>query len=267
MIAVSNATAKKAVSLGIKPGKIVVISNGVDITPSHDISTEAFQNWLSARQIDLAGRKLLIMMGRPVRRKGFTWFAEQVLPLLQDQFYLVIVGPFHQRATLSEKIIYSLPKGFRKKMMLLTGYFSDERQLRKVINNTTNIKHLGRLPYPEIEILLSKTDAFLMPNIPVDGDMEGFGLVCLEASAHGSLVFAANIDGISDAIMDGKNGYLLPSEDSHAWVDKLIELSLNPDSFQQYRPVFSQYTIDNYSWTKMVCNYHMVFMNLSDSHK
>lgn len=151
--------------------------------------------------------------------------------------------------------------------MLLSGYFSDERQLRKVINNTANIKHLGRLPYPEIEMLLSKTDAFLMPNIPVDGDMEGFGLVCLEASAHGSLVFAANIDGIPDAIMDGKNGYLLPSEDSHAWVDKLIELPLNPDSFQQYRPVFSQYTIDNYSWTKMVCNYHMVFMNLSDSHK
>jgi phosphatidylinositol alpha-1,6-mannosyltransferase len=267
IIAVSNATAKKAVSLGIKPGKIVVISNGVDITPPRDISTEAFQNWLSARQIDLAGRKLLIMMGRPVRRKGFTWFAEQVLPLLQDQFYLVIVGPFHQRATLSEKVIYLLPKGFRNKIMLLSGYFSDERQLRKVINNTANIKHLGRLPYPEIEMLLSKTDAFLMPNIPVDGDMEGFGLVCLEASAHGSLVFAANIDGIPDAIMDGKNGYLLPSEDSHAWVDKLIELPLNPDSFQQYRPVFSQYTIDNYSWTKMVCNYHMVFMNLSDSHR
>ncbi|MDR1601380.1 MAG: glycosyltransferase [Tannerella sp.] len=55
-----------------------------------------------------------------------------------------------------------------------------------------------------------KVDAFLMPNIPVEGDMEGFGLVCLEASACGTLVFAADIDGIPDAVRNGKNGFLLP---------------------------------------------------------
>jgi glycosyltransferase involved in cell wall biosynthesis len=48
-----------------------------------------------------------------------------------------------------------------------------------------------------------------MPNIPVSGDMEGFGLTALEASASGSLVVASDLEGISDAIRDGKNGFLI----------------------------------------------------------
>lgn len=263
MIAVSNATAQKAIALGIKSEKLIVIPNGVDISTSCDIPTERLHNWLVTKQIDLAGRKLLMMMGRPVRRKGFVWFVENVLPLLQDRFYVIIVGPFHQKATLLEKVIYVLPKGFRNKIMLLTGYFSDERQLRKVIIKTTSIKHVGHLPYSEIEMLFSKIDAFLMPNIPVDGDMEGFGLVCLEASVHGSLVLASNIDGIPDAIVNKKNGLLLPPQNPQLWADKLIELARRPESSEQYKFKFCRYTKANYSWSRMVYDYYNVFVNLS----
>lgn len=262
IIAVSNATAQKAISLGIEPEKLMIIPNGVDAPDLYDISTEKFHNWLSAKQIDLTNKKVLMMMGRPVYRKGFSWFIEQVFPLLQDRFYVIIVGPFHQKAVFIERVIYLLSKQLRNKIMLLSGYFSDERRLRKIINKTTNIKHLGRLPYNEIEMLLNKVDAFLMPNIPVDGDMEGFGLVCLEASIHGSLVFAANIDGIPDAIINKKNGFLLPSEKPQIWADKLIELAQHANSFEQYKSKFSQFTKANYGWAKMVYEYYKVFINL-----
>jgi glycosyltransferase involved in cell wall biosynthesis len=72
------------------------------------------------------------------------------------------------------------------------------------------IKHLGRLPFEEIVTILKHADAFVMPNIKVDGDMEGFGLVCLEACLCGATVYASDIDGIPDAIHQGKNGFLLP---------------------------------------------------------
>jgi hypothetical protein len=77
--------------------------------------------------------------------------------------------------------------GKREKVMLFFGYFSDERRLRKIIGQTGRIKHLGCLPYPEkVERLYHEVDAFLMLNIPVEGDMGGFGLVCFEASACGA---------------------------------------------------------------------------------
>ena len=263
IIAVSNATAQKAIALGIKSEKLIVIPNGVDIPVSRDVSTENLQDWLAAKQIDLADRKLLMMMGRPVRRKGFVWFTKHVLPLLQDRFYVIIVGPFHPKATFLEKFIYVLPKEFRNKIMLLTGYFSDERQLRKVVTQTANIKHVGHLPYSEIEMLLTKVDAFLMPNIVVDGDMEGFGLVCLEAAVHGSLVFASNIDGIPDAIINKKNGLLLSPQNPQLWADKLIELARYPSAYEQYKLKYCQYTKANYSWTRMVYDYYNVFINLN----
>ncbi|GHT53386.1 hypothetical protein FACS189446_0660 [Bacteroidia bacterium] len=260
LIAVSEATAKKAKALGVDPQKVVVVPNGVHpVSSVQDTPDVDFQNWLSLKQIDLSGRKLLMMMGRPVFRKGFSWFAGNVFPRLQEPFYLVIVGPFHRMATLLEKFIYLIPKSLRYKVMLFCGYFSDERQLRKIIGQSSHIKHLEHLPYPEVERLFNKVDAFLMPNIPVEGDMEGFGLVCLEASAQGALVFASAIDGIPDAIKNERNGFLLPAEDIEAWTDKLNDFARNTDFYKQYKVPFRQYTLANYSWRQMVDAYYQIF--------
>ncbi len=263
MLAVSHATAQKAIALGIDPDKLAVVPNGVDTLPFQDVSEEIFEKWLLTKQINLSGRKLLMLMGRPVQRKGFSWFIEQVFPLLQDQFYLIVVGPFHQRATFLERMIYLLPKRLREKIMLFFGYFSDERQLRKMIGKADHIKHLGCLPYAEIEMLFGKIDAFLMPNISVEGDMEGFGLVCLEASVHGTLVFASNMDGIPDAVVNKKNGFLFSSENTEMWAEKLNDFARNIDSYKQYKSQFSKFTRENYNWERMVDSYYNIFTNLS----
>lgn len=265
IIAVSNATTQKAIALGIDTRKIKIIPNGVDTLsiPIQDKTEDRFLDWAARKQLDLSDKKLLMMMGRSVQRKGFSWFAESVFPQLHDQFYLIIVGPFHHKTTLMEKLIYLLPPSLRNKIMLFFGYLSDEKALRKIINKTHHIKHLGRLPYTEIQMLFNKIDAFLMPNIPIEGDMEGFGLVCLEASVQGTLVFASNIDGIPDAIIDKKNGFLLPSKDCKIWSDKLNDFARNVDSYKQYKTEFSRFTKSNYTWEQMVNAYYNIFENLS----
>ncbi|MDR1557823.1 MAG: glycosyltransferase family 4 protein [Tannerellaceae bacterium] len=262
LIAVSHATARKAIALGIAPEKVVVIPNGVDASQCRDTPEDVFRDWLSEKQIDTSGRKLLMMTGRPVKRKGFSWFAEHVFPQLQEDFYLIITGPFHPEPTLPEKIIYLLPGKTREKVMLFSGYFSDERQLRKIIRQSPRIRHVGRLPDDEVRMLYTKVDAFLMPNIAVEGDMEGFGLVCLEASAHGALVFASDIDGIPEAITDRKNGFLLPPEKVGAWVDTLNHLAHESASYQPCKACFSHFTQTNYGWEQMAGAYYEVFGSL-----
>jgi glycosyltransferase involved in cell wall biosynthesis len=154
-----------------------------------------------------------------------------------------------------------LPEKPREKVMLFFGYFSDERRLRKIIGQTPYIKHLGCLPYSEVEMLYARADAFLMPNIAVEGDMEGFGLVCLEASAHGAPVFASNIDGIPDAIINNRNGFLLPPEDAGAWAEVLNNFAHNTDAYKQCKDRFSLFTKANCSREQMVDAYHDIFRN------
>jgi glycosyltransferase involved in cell wall biosynthesis len=68
---------------------------------------------------------------------------------------------------------------------------------------------------------LRGVDLFVQPNIPVPGDMEGFGLVTIEAAMRGTPVVAADLEGIKDAVVDGHTGILLAPQDGQAWVDRL----------------------------------------------
>lgn len=57
--------------------------------------------------------------------------------------------------------------------------------------------------------LLQASDIFVMPNKTVDGDLEGFGLVFLEANACRLPVIGGRSGGVVDAIEDGVSGYLI----------------------------------------------------------
>lgn len=272
LIAVSEETRRQAVTRGILPEKITVIPNGAD-TGLHSTDEElkpstrqvrasgVWGSYSTDQQLkqDLPGKKILVLLGRPVKRKGFSWFVENVLPLLRPEFHLLIAGPFHRLPTLAERILQSLPGFIRKPVMLFSGYPSDETRLRKLLHHHPRATHLGKLPAPELRRLLKSADAFLMPNIREEGDMEGFGLVCLEASGAGALVIAADIDGIPSAIQDQKNGILLPSGETEIWAGQLNRLIPEADSYRRQAAAFSAYTRKNYSWEIMVNAYYRLF--------
>lgn len=98
-----------------------------------------------------------------------------------------------------------------------------------------------------------------MPNIEIDGDEEGFGLVALEASIRGTYVLASGIEGITDAVIDGKNGTLLPSRNPQAWADKIHELLGDKERLQKLSAEGQLFTKQNYSWDIMVDGYREIF--------
>jgi phosphatidylinositol alpha-1,6-mannosyltransferase len=69
--------------------------------------------------------------------------------------------------------------------------------------------------------LYQRCDIVVMPNIRVAGDVEGFGLVALEASAIGKPVAAADLEGLRDAVVPGENGWLFAAGDAHVWIEGL----------------------------------------------
>lgn len=180
----------------------------------------------------LQDKTVLVTTGRLVTRKGVAWFVDNVMPKLTkraDVLYLVAGnGPDKERieSLVSE---HKLDSSVR-----LLGYISDDMR----------------------NLLYNAADFFVMPNIPVPGDMEGFGLVALEAASCGTPVIASGIEGIVDAVADGKTGLQLRASDAEQYV-KTIEHESNKPSLN--RADVRQYVLDTFSWEKAAVAYLDIF--------
>lgn len=72
------------------------------------------------------------------------------------------------------------------------------------------VRFFGNMPDPELSDLYDRSDIFAMTSINHGRSVEGFGLVYLEAAAHGLPVVAHDVGGVSEAVQDGETGLLVP---------------------------------------------------------
>ncbi len=268
VITVSSATKEECIKRGFDADRVDVIPNGVD----HDISDmpidlNVLHQRILDKGVDPKGKRILISMGRAVKRKGFSWFIENVLPKLGDDVLYAMIGPFKTKATLKDKLLKLLPSKLAKEITLLFGIPTDQETIRQLLQDpmySSKIVSLGKLPFGELVSCLAASDLFIMPNINIDGDLEGFGLVALEACLSGTVVLASNTEGIRDAIIDQGNGVMVQTSNAEAWKNT-IDLWLAKSNLEEYGQQFAGYTKQNYSWDKMAKGYLTCFRGMLNS--
>jgi glycosyltransferase involved in cell wall biosynthesis len=72
------------------------------------------------------------------------------------------------------------------------------------------VRFFGNLPDEELAGIYEAADVFAMTSLNLERSVEGFGLVYLEAAAHGLPVVAHDVGGVSEAVIDGVTGLLVP---------------------------------------------------------
>ncbi|MCI0559317.1 MAG: glycosyltransferase family 4 protein [Nitrososphaera sp.] len=184
----SNFTKNLLEKVGVSSHKIVVVFPGVDLD---EICTEVTESDLKAiSSLGLEGRKIILTLGRLEKRKGFDTVIramQAVSKEIPDSLY-VIAGDGAYRTDL-EQLIMQL--GLQNYVRLV-GAVDD------------SMKHL----------YYKAASLFVMPNRElVDGDIEGFGIVFLEAAAYSKPVVAGNSGGAVDAVVHGKTGILINPND------------------------------------------------------
>lgn len=203
LVTISGATAAEAQKVGVPSNRIAVIPPGVpapEIGPAERQAAGAD----ARRRLSIAdGSVLLLTVGRLVRRKGVPWFLRAVMPRLSPQAVYLVAG---------------------------AGPLDDEiRSLVTELGLSDRVRILGQVDDFERDQLLCAADIFVQPNVVVSGDMEGFGLVLIEASLRGTVSVASGIEGIVDAVVDRQTGFLVSTEDADAWVRQLNSLIAEPD--------------------------------------
>ncbi len=268
-ICVSQSTANLTKQKGFDASKIYVVANGVDpelasLKTNKTLATQKIKQHFNLETLD--NKKILISLGRMTKRKGFTWFLENVVPKLDENTIFVLAGPDANKKQETWKKI--LPSKLTNEIELAFGAVDESHTLNKILQEKkieNKVFITGKLPFIEVMSLLSLAHLFVMPNISVKGDAEGFGLVALEASIVGTTVLASGIEGITQAIQHNKNGILLPSKDENAWINCINEQLSDFKKLEQQSKTFQKFTIENYTWEKMANGYVEVFEQILET--
>ncbi|MBS0570650.1 MAG: glycosyltransferase family 4 protein, partial [Proteobacteria bacterium] len=206
VIANSRATAQRCRGIGVDPARIGIVHPGVDLPTAADAGqAQAFR----ARH-GLGAGPLLLSVGRLTTRKGLREFVAQSLPRIaavHPEVNLVIVGDapaqaLHAQAQTAASI----------------------QAAADVAGAGKSISFLGRIDDAELRAAYAAADVHVFPIRDVPGDPEGFGMVAVEAAAHGLPTVAFATGGVVDAVAQGISGRLVPPGDHEKFAQQVVEL-------------------------------------------
>jgi len=195
LFANSSNTANLAVKLGVSAERIKVINPGLDFS-EFKISSTTKKTY---KGLDLKGRLVLLSAGRLAPRKGIPEFIEHVLPsLIVDYPHLLFL------------IAGDNP------VQSLTHKADVKKRITEAIQTFGLMNHvrlLGFVTRAQLRQLYSVCDIFVLPAIDTPCDIEGFGIVLIEAGAAGRPVVSTRLGGINDAVEDNHTGLLVKAGD------------------------------------------------------
>jgi phosphatidylinositol alpha-1,6-mannosyltransferase len=185
-------------------GKLVRLAPGVD--PAEFRPGSGGADVRKRLGID-AGRPVVVCVSRMVPRKGqdlllSAWPAVRAQSAADPLLLLVGDGPYRQKLG----------------------------QLAAKSGAGDSILFTGPVSWDDLPAYYDAGDIFAMPcrTRRAGLDVEGLGIVYLEASATGLPVIGGDSGGAPDAILDGETGYVVPGHDKQALANRLIELLADP---------------------------------------
>ena len=193
------------------------------------------------KKYNLFDKKILISVGRLTQRKGLNEFIEFSFHHIVKKFpniVLIIVG---------DTPLYSLNQNIQSQELILTT--AEKHNVKDNIIFTGNITDNNIL-----SSLYYLADIHVFPVKHILDDPEGFGMVAIEAAAHGTPTLGFSTGGIVDAVKEDVSGYLIPNEDYELLTESIIHILENSYIKSQNCQKFAQ----NFSWSQLANKFKAV---------
>jgi phosphatidylinositol alpha-1,6-mannosyltransferase len=227
VIANSRATAGLCRDIGVDPARVGIVHPGVELPdkslpPKEGGGNESPSSRDTARFRErhaLTDRTLLLSVGRLSARKGLREFVARCLPRIvaaRPEAMLLIVGDapnqaLHAQAQTPDSI----------------------RAVAREAGVADNLLFLGTITdYKELETVYRAADVHVFPVREIPGDPEGFGMVAVEAAAHGLPTIAFATGGVIDAVAEGQSGRLITPGDYAGFADAVLGVLVERESLR-----------------------------------
>jgi len=212
---ISKAMRKSEVS------KLVQIAPGIDV--EHFVPTDSSE---LCAELGLSDKSVIISVGRLVHRKG------------------------------QDKLIAALPAikaAVPNVHLVLVGVGPHQDYLEKLalkLNVSDCVTFIGRINYAELPRYICLGDIFAMPSRSrfFGLEVEGLGIVYLEASACGLPVVGGKSGGAPDAVLIGETGLVVDGTKPTEIAEACIELLNNPELCALMGAAGRAWIIENWRW-------------------
>ena len=213
--AISRALSKKATK------QMVKIAPGIDVEHFSPQDSSSLR-----RELGIDSEKVIVSVGRLVHRKGQDHLIEAMPEILKNvpDAHLLMVGQGPYLEHLAKLVA-----------------------IHKVENH---VSFIGRIQYAELPRFICAGDLFAMPSRSrlAGLEVEGLGIVYLEASACGLPVVAGNSGGAPDAVVEGVTGLVVDGTNNGQIAAAIISLLNDPQRAQTMGAAGRQWIIENWRW-------------------
>jgi phosphatidylinositol alpha-1,6-mannosyltransferase len=227
VIANSRSTVGLAQHVGVPVERIAIVHPGVEL-PDLDSNERISIRQAFRAQHSLGERPILLSVGRLTTRKGLIPFVREILPELvkaKPDLCLLIVGDAPKDALAAE----AEPPA----AILATA---------QKAGVSDNLRWIGSLFGNDLSAAYFAADVHVFPVREIPNDPEGFGMVAIEAAAHGLPTVAYATGGVVDAVSEGLSGLLVKPGDSAGFtaaVDQLLRSPLPAGEEQRFAQEFA----------------------------
>src|SRR5882757_1975559 len=202
--------------------RMVRLPPGVDEKAFHPSSGGA----VVRARLGLADRPVVVCVSRLVPRKG------------QDT--LILAMP---------RILREVPDA----ALLIVGGGPYRGELEQLARNTgvaAAVRFTGPVPAAELPAHYGAGDVFAMPCRTRRGglDVEGLGIVYLEASATGLPVIAGDSGGAPDAVLDGETGWVVAGGSPEQSAERVLTLLRDPELRQRMGERGRSWVEESWRW-------------------
>ena len=205
----------------------VAAQSMVKIAPGIDTDHFSPQDARELRnELGLTEKKVIVSVGRLVHRKGQDVLIEAMPAIIKDvpKAHILMIGEGPYRSYLENRV--------------------------KALEIQERVTFIGRIQYADLPRYICAGDLFVMPSRSrlAGLEVEGLGIVYLEASACGLPVIAGDSGGAPDAVLEGQTGLVVDGTSKSEVAAAVVELLLDPDRSRAMGVRGRQWIIQEWRW-------------------
>ena len=205
----------------------VAAQSMVKIAPGIDTDHFSPQDARELRnELGLTEKKVIVSVGRLVHRKGQDILIEAMPAIIRDvpEAHILMIGEGPYRSYLENRV--------------------------KALGIQERVTFIGRIQYADLPRYICVGDLFVMPSRSrlAGLEVEGLGIVYLEASACGLPVIAGDSGGAPDAVIEGETGLVVDGTSKSDVAAAVVELLLDPDRSKAMGIRGRQWIIQEWRW-------------------